>query len=74
MSPTAQIVRILMRYAAGVLVSAGLIGVGTGDALAADPLIEEAATHAINWALAGVGTVIGGAAEVWFRRDIKKGQ
>ncbi len=73
MSPTAQIVRVILRYLAGILVSAGLLGAGTGDALANDPLVAEAATHAVNWALTAIGTAIGGVTEVWFGRDMKKG-
>ena len=73
MSPTAQIVRVLLRYAAGILVSAGLLGAGAGEALAEDPLLTEAATHAINWTLTAAGTALGADTETWFARDMKKG-
>jgi hypothetical protein len=73
MTITTQIIRSVLRYLAGVLIAAGFISAGTGEAIANDPTAIAAAEHAINWALVSAGTVIGGLTEGWFARDVKKG-
>lgn len=72
MTMTSQIVRSVLRYLAGVLIAAGFISAGTGEALSTDPTAIAAAEQAVNWVLVSAGTVIGGITEGWFARDARK--
>ena len=67
MSLTAQLIRILLRYAAGFLVAKGLVDAGTGDALATDETLIASAELA-------VGSVLALVNEAWFARSVRKGQ
>ncbi|RVC75348.1 hypothetical protein EN745_27700 [Mesorhizobium sp. M4A.F.Ca.ET.022.05.2.1] len=55
---TAVIVRIALRYGAGVLVARGLLGGDDASAFSADPDIQMALET-------GLGLAIGGATEAW---------
>ncbi|RUV86914.1 hypothetical protein EOA60_14090 [Mesorhizobium sp. M1A.F.Ca.IN.020.06.1.1] len=55
---TAVIVRIMLRYAAAILVTRGLIGSDDASAFSTDPDVQMLIE-------AGLGVVIGGVAEAW---------
>ncbi|TGT46870.1 hypothetical protein EN812_05905 [Mesorhizobium sp. M4B.F.Ca.ET.169.01.1.1] len=55
---TSVIVRIALRYGAGVLVARGLLGSDDASAFSADPDIQMALET-------GLGLAIGGATEAW---------
>ncbi|PBB36915.1 hypothetical protein [Mesorhizobium sp. WSM3868] len=55
----AVIIRIALRYGAGVLVARGLLGAGDAEALSADPDIHMALETALGLALSF-------AAEAWY--------
>lgn len=55
---TAVIVRIVLRYAAGVLVARGLLGADDASAFSADPDIQMAVET-------GLGLAIAAATEWW---------
>ncbi len=61
MNMTAQIIRIGLRYLAGALVAGGAISATAGDQIAADPVLTE-------YLIAGVGLLVGGVTEWWFKR------
>lgn len=56
---TAVIVRIALRYGAGVLVARGLLGAGDAAAFSADPDIQMALET-------GIGLAFSLAAEAWY--------
>ena len=55
----AVIIRIALRYGAGVLVARGLLGAGDAAALSGDPEIQMALET-------GVGLALSIAAEAWY--------
>ena len=55
----AVIIRIVLRYGAGILVARGLLGAGDAAALSADPEVQIALE-------AGVGLAISAATEGWY--------
>ncbi|TKB14082.1 MULTISPECIES: hypothetical protein [unclassified Mesorhizobium] len=55
----AVIIRIGLRYGAGVLVARGLLGAGDAAALSADPDIQVALET-------GIGLALSFAAEAWY--------
>lgn len=65
MTLTAQIIRIVLRYIAGMLVAKGVIDAGTGDALTSDE------TLAIGIET-GIGILIGAATEWRFAKSVRK--
>lgn len=56
---TAVLIRIALRYGAGVLVARGLLGAGDAAALSADPDVQMALET-------GVGLAISAATEGWY--------
>jgi len=58
------LVRIALRYGAGILVTRGLIGSGDASAFSTDPDIQMALE-------AGVGLLIAGGTEAWYWLDSK---
>ncbi|ANT51236.1 hypothetical protein [Mesorhizobium amorphae] len=55
----AVIIRIALRYGAGILVARGLIGAGDAAVLSADPEIQMALET-------GVGLALSAATEAWY--------
>ncbi|TGS63024.1 hypothetical protein EN844_24650 [Mesorhizobium sp. M3A.F.Ca.ET.201.01.1.1] len=55
---TAVIIRIALRYGAGVLVARGLLGSDDASAFSTDPGVQMALET-------GLGLAIGGATEAW---------
>ncbi|UVK37627.1 hypothetical protein LHFGNBLO_004690 [Mesorhizobium sp. AR10] len=55
----AVIIRIVLRYGAGILVARGLLGAGDAAALSSDPDVQVAIE-------AGVGLAISAATEGWY--------
>jgi len=56
---TAVLIRIALRYGAGVLVARGLLGAGDAAALSGDPDVQMALE-------AGVGLAVSAATEGWY--------
>ena len=56
---TAVLIRIALRYGAGVLVARGLLGAGDAAALSGDPDVQMVLET-------GVGLAISGVAEGWY--------
>ena len=57
-------IRILLRYASGILVAKGLLLPGDASELAADPELIDLLVAAVGFALAGI-------AEVWLWAESK---
>lgn len=55
---TAVLIRIVLRYGAGILVTRGLMGADDAASLSTDPDVAMAIE-------VGIGAVIAGATEVW---------
>ncbi len=56
---TAVVMRILLRYLAGILVAKGLLAPDLGSGLATDPDV-------VNVATAGAGIALGALSEGWY--------
>ncbi|WP_136685900.1 hypothetical protein [Falsirhodobacter xinxiangensis] len=60
------IVRVILRYLAGALVSYGVVSAGAADTLSNDPVVIEAAT-------AVAGLILGAATEWYYARAKRTG-
>ncbi|WP_386681794.1 hypothetical protein [Loktanella sp. R86503] len=59
---TDQIVRIVLRYLAGALVTYGLASAASAEQIATDPVL-------IDWIVAGIGAAIALVTERWFSKS-----
>jgi hypothetical protein len=67
----APLIRIVLRYLAGLLVGAGIFTPELAQELAADPELIDILTQLVDWLIVATGVALGGLTE-WAYRLAKK--